>query len=75
MGDDCVEAVSEDTLPVLQVIRRKVLAVGDDFEEWLWVYASLKAHDKVIDILCRVERIFARSLLTTPPTRILECCK
>ena len=74
LRDYRVEAVSNNALPVVQVISREVFTVGDDFEERLWVYASLKADDEVVDILGEVEGIFSGSLLTTAPARVLERC-
>ena len=72
MRDDGVEALANDALPVVQVVRGVVLAVGRDFQIGFGVDAALEADDEVVDVVLEVERVFPRGLLTATPARILE---
>ena len=41
LGNDSVEAVTLNALPVVEIIGSKVLAVGNNLEEWLRIKPAL----------------------------------
>lgn len=71
IADHRVELESRDIVPVLQIVRRKMLAISDDLEVTI-VHASLQSSDECEHVLTRQIGILTRRLLPSSPSRVSE---